>query len=119
MLGRLYTLFMAPTGSDRSLQHVMMWTSVRSLQGSVYAEFSDSVPVGPLRNRVSLLRLVTVGCRGIRHILVHRHRHPLRTAVLEDIFLHLHPSLCLRNVPLSQMQKYRYLTNREDHQMFQ
>ena len=92
MLGRSYTLFMAPTGSGRSLQHVIMWPSVRSLEGTVYAEFSDSIPVGPLSKRVSLLRLVTLGCRGTRNILVRGHRHPLRTAVSETTILMVRPS---------------------------
>ena len=60
-----------------------MWPSVRLLEGMVYAEFINSVPVVTFIKRVSLLRLVTVGCRGTHHILVRGHRHPLRTAALE------------------------------------
>ena len=60
MLERSYTLLMAPNGSGQSLQHTMMWSIVRALEGTVYAEFSDYVPVGPLIKRVSVLRLATL-----------------------------------------------------------
>ena len=91
MLGRSYTLLIDPTGYGRSLQHAMMWPSVRSLEGTVYTEFSNSVPVGPLSKRVSLLRLVTLCCRDTYHILVRGHHHPLSTAASETTILMVCP----------------------------
>ena len=80
MLRRSYTLFIAPTGYGWYLQHSMMRPSIYSLEGTVYAEFSNYVTVGPLRNRMSLWRLMKLGCRGTQNILVRGHRHPLRTS---------------------------------------
>ena len=92
ILGRSYTLFIIPTGSGQSLQHAMMWTIISLLEDTVYTEFSDSIPVVPLSNRVSLLRLMTLGCRGTRHILVRGHCHPLMTTASETNVLKVRPS---------------------------
>ena len=83
----------------------MMWSSVRSLEGTVYAEFSKYIPVGPSSKRVTLLRLVTVVCRGTHHILVCGHRHPLRMAALETTILTVRPSWMLTSVS-SQIEIY-------------
>ena len=64
MLGRLNTLLISPTGSGRYLQYVMMWPSICALEGTVYAEFSDSVLVGLSSKRVPVLRFVTLFAAG-------------------------------------------------------
>ena len=92
MAGMLYTLFMDTTGSGRSLHHVVMWPSVNLLEGTVFAELINSVPVSLLRNRVSVLTLVMVGCRGTHHILVCGHRHIFMTAASETKILTVSPS---------------------------
>ena len=110
LLVRTYKLLISPTGSGRSLQHAMMWPSIHALEGKVYTEFSDSVPVGQLSKRVSFLRLVTLCCRGTCHILVRGNHHPLRTAASETTILTVRPLYMLTS-DSSQIETYPALAN--------
>ena len=79
MLGNLYTLLMSSDGDALSFLNASMCLSMRAQKGTSYRGFKDSVPLGPSRTSMCILRSVTLACNGIHHILVWVQNQPLRT----------------------------------------
>ena len=70
ILSNSYTLLIASEGDGLSFLKISMCLSMQVQEGTSYKGFSDSVPLGPSRMSVCLLRSVTLACNGIRHTLV-------------------------------------------------
>ena len=100
MLGISYKWFIASEGGGLSLLKIYMCLSMRAHELTSYKGFKDSVPLGPSRTSVCLLRSVTLACNGIRHILVWGKNQPLSTAYLETMMRAVRLSYRLTLSPL-------------------
>ena len=83
MLGNSYTLLISSEWDGISFLNISMCLSMWAQEGTSYKVFNDSVPFGPSRTSVCLLRSVTLACNGINHILAWGKNQPLSTASLE------------------------------------
>ena len=105
MLGNSYTLLIASEGVGMPFLKMSMCLSMRAQEGTSYKGFSDYFPLGPSRTSVCFLRLVTLACNGILHILVWGKNQPLSTASLDTTMRAVRLSYRLTSSP-SQTEMY-------------